>query len=117
MAEEVYQQSLEIELDLREIAFSPKPQLKMSYKGRLLQTKYRPDLLVFGEIIVELKATKELCSEHEAQLFNYMRIARKPVGYLINFGQESKLAWKRFVLSDMPIVSQPSDRDGQILEY
>jgi hypothetical protein len=34
-------------------------------------------------------------------LFNYMRIARKQVGYLINFGQKGELEWKRFVLSDL----------------
>lgn len=37
----------------------------------------------------------------EAQLFNYMRIARKQVCYLINFGQKGELDWKRFVLSDL----------------
>jgi GxxExxY protein len=42
-----------------------------------------------------------LTSDHEAQLFNYMRIARKPVGYLINFGRKQELEWKRFILSDL----------------
>ena len=56
---------------------------------------------VFNEIAVELQALKELCSEHEAQLFNTMRIARKRVGYLINFGKKGELEWKRFVLDDL----------------
>jgi GxxExxY protein len=56
---------------------------------------------VFGGIVVELKAVAELISEHEAQLFNYMRIARQPVGYLINFGHKGELQWKRFILSDL----------------
>ena len=60
-----------------------------------------PDLVVFGGIVVELKAVTELISEHEAQLFNYMRIARQPVGYLINFGHKGDLQWKRFILSDL----------------
>ena len=38
--------------------------------------------------------------EHEAQLFNYMRIALQPVGYLINFGQQSEVQWNRLILSD-----------------
>jgi GxxExxY protein len=101
MAEEVYQQSLEIELGLRGIPFQSKHELAVFYKGRRLDTCYKPDLFVCGGIVVELKAVTEVTSEHEAQLFNYMRIARQPVGYLINFGQNAGLQWKRFILSDL----------------
>ena len=72
-----------------------------SSQGHELTAKYRPDLRVFEQIIVELKAVTELCSDHEAQLFNYMRIARQPVGYLINFGHKGELEWKRFIISDL----------------
>ena len=98
MAEEIYQQSLEIELGLRNIPFQSKADIEVVYKGQALTTVYRPDLLVFGEIVVELKAVKALAPEHEAQLFNYMRISKKKVGYLINFGASKELEWKRFVL-------------------
>lgn len=98
MAEEIYQQSLEIELGLRTIPFLSKAEIKVAYKGRTLSTVYRPDLLAFGEIVVELKAVKALATEHEAQLFNYMRISQKKVGYLINFGASQELEWKRFVI-------------------
>jgi GxxExxY protein len=101
MAEEVYQQSLEIELALRKIPFLSKHQLTVFYKDRALEARYTPDLFVFGGIVVELKAVAELISDHEAQLFNYMRIARQPVGYLINFGRKGELEWKRFILSDL----------------
>jgi GxxExxY protein len=63
-----------------------KAELKCSYKGRELKKRYVPDLLVFGVLVVEIKAVTELAPEHEAQIFNYMRIARQPLGYLINFG-------------------------------
>jgi len=101
MAEEVYQQSLEIELALRGIPFQSRSQLTMFYKDQSPETRYQPDLFVFGGIVVELKAVTELISDHEAQLFNYMRIARQPVGYLINFGHKGELQWKRFILSDL----------------
>ena len=100
MAEEIYQQSMEMELASRDITFSAKEPLTLFYKGRPLETHYKPDLFVFGRIVVELKAVAELISEHEAQLFNYMRISRQPVGYLINFGKKADLQWKRFILSD-----------------
>jgi len=98
MAEEIYQQSLEIELKLREVTFQSKAELDVSYKEQKLSTVYRPDLLAFNAIVVELKAVKSLAPEHEAQLFNYMRISQKNVGYLVNFGASKELEWKRFVL-------------------
>jgi len=98
LAEEIYQQILEIELSIRQLPFVSKAELDVYYKERLLTTKYKPDLLVFGGIVVELKAVKELLPEHEGQLFNYMRIARKSVGYLVNFGTPGELQWKRFVI-------------------
>lgn len=101
LAEEVYQQSLEVELALRDIPFQSKCELSVFYKDNKLETTYQPDLFVYRAIVVEWKAVKELISEHEAQLFNYMRIARQPVGYLINFGRKGELEWKRFILSDL----------------
>ena len=101
MAEEIYQQSVEIELTLRDIPFRAKLPLAAFYKDRQLAKKYEPDLFVFDGIVVELKAVSELTPDHEAQLFNYMRIARRPVGYLVNFGRKGELQWKRFILSDL----------------
>lgn len=101
MAEEVYQQCLEIELTLRGIPFVPKQDVNIWYKGRQLVTKYKPDLVVFGRIVVELKAVADLNADHEAQLFNYMRLSGQPTGYLLNFGRKGGLQWKRFVLSDL----------------
>jgi len=101
MAEEVYQQCLEIELQLREIPFETKRELTLQYKGKTIEKRYVPDLFVFNAVVVELKAVSAVTSDHEAQLFNYMRIARQPVGYLVNFGSIEKLEWKRFILADL----------------
>jgi GxxExxY protein len=101
MAEEIYQQSLEIELTLRKIPFLTKQELEVYYKGQKLLTRYKPDLLIFGGIVAKLKAVTELAPEHEAQLFNYMRVSRYAVGYLINFDHKGDLQWKRFILSDL----------------
>ena len=110
MAEEVYQQCMEIELDLRGIPFRSKDQLNIMYKERTLDTHYKPDLFVFDGIVVELKAVSELTSDHEAQLFNYLRIARQPVGYLINFGRKNELEWMRFILSDLKCLNDRASR-------
>jgi len=112
LAEETYQECLEIELGLRRISFRSKAELKCFYKGLELKKRYVPDLYVFGCLVVELKAVTELAPEHEAQLFNYMRIAKQPVGYLINFGHKGTLEWKRLILSELiapPAQNTPSD--------
>ena len=112
LAEEIYQECLEIELGLRRISFRSKAELKCFYKGLELKKRYVPDLYVFGCLVVELKAVTELAPEHEAQLFNYMRIANQPVGYLINFGHKGTLEWKRLILSELiaPLAQNtPSD--------
>ena len=102
MAEEIYQESLEIEFGTRSIPFQAKPELITHYKGRPLKKRYIPDFFVLGQIVVESKAVSELLAEHEAQLFNYMRISRTPVGYLVNFGHKGTLEWKRYILTDGP---------------
>ena len=100
LAEEIYQECLEIELGIREIRFGSREELTCFYKSRQLNKRYVPDLFVFGALVVELKAVIQLLPEHEAQLINYMRIARQPVGYLINFGHKDTLEWKRIILSE-----------------
>jgi GxxExxY protein len=96
--EEIYQECLEIELADRGIPFVPQEALEVSYKTRALKKKYRPDLYVFGEIVVELKAARSLCGDHESQLLNYLKATGKRVGYLINFGNPKELEWKRMAL-------------------
>jgi GxxExxY protein len=99
MDEEIYQECLEIELELRGIPFRSKQELACQYKGRELRKRFVPDLFVNDALIVELRAVSQICPEQEAQLMNYLRITRQPVGYLINFGHKDTLEWKRIVLS------------------
>ncbi|HET7535976.1 MAG TPA: GxxExxY protein [Candidatus Didemnitutus sp.] len=113
MAEEIYQESLEIELQLRGIPFQSKQELRCYYKGRELQKRYVPDMLVFGCLVVELKAVTQLITEHEAQLLNYLRITRQPVGYLLNYGHKESLEWRRFILSEFVLSSAPIRADSR----
>ena len=95
--EEIYQESLEDELAQRSIPFIPQAEVSIYYRSRPLRKKLRPDLMVFEDIVVELKAVSTLATEHDAQILNYLKAARKPVGYLVNFGNTTRLEWKRFV--------------------
>ena len=94
--EEIYQETLENELASRNIPFVAQTEVTVLYKGRPLRKKLRPDLLVCGDIIVEIKAVSTLMAEHAAQLLNYLKASGKPVGYLVNFGCPDELEWKRF---------------------
>lgn len=96
--EDVYQESLELELTARGLAFVSQPKLPICYKGHLLCKSYEADLLVLDKIIVELKSVKALLPEHEAQLLNYLKATGRHVGYLVNFGVFPKLDWRRRVL-------------------
>ncbi len=98
LAEDVYQESLEIELEMQGIPFRAKQELAIFYKGRELKKRYIPDLYVHENIVVELKAVASLQPEHISQLLNYMRLAQKPVGYLLNFAPLEGVEWKRFIL-------------------
>ena len=104
LLDEIYQESLEIELMARHIPFVSKQELTVFYKEHQLKKRYIPDFVIAKHIVVELKAVQHLVLEHEAQLLNYMRLTRQPVGYLVNFAPLAKAEWKRLVLSEFAIV-------------
>jgi len=95
--EAVYQEALEIELADRGTPFEPQKDLRIVFKGRTLKKMYTADFLVFGQIVVEIKAADRLTSHDEAQLLNYLKATGMKVGVLINFGAADKLEWKRRV--------------------
>ena len=88
LLEQVYQEALYLELLDRGIANEREQKIEIYYKKHLLEKKYRMDIVV-GDIIVELKSVTSLVSAHRAQLCYYLRLTRKPIGLLINFGEES----------------------------
>jgi hypothetical protein len=59
--------------------------IPVGYKGLRLDCAYRVDLLVAGEVIVELKAVESLNPIHSAQLLSYLKSTGRQVGLLINF--------------------------------
>jgi len=88
LLEPVYNEALHLELLDRGIDNECEKQLPCYYKHHKLEKFYQMDIVV-GDVVVELKSVDELNSAHRAQLFNYLRLTKKPVGLLINFGQSS----------------------------
>lgn len=88
LLEPVYQEAMHLELLDRGIANEREQEIEIYYKKHLLDKKYKMDIVV-DDIIIELKSVNKLISAHRAQLCNYLRLTRKPLGLLINFGEES----------------------------
>ena len=63
------------------------------FRGKVIG-RYSADLVVSQTVIIELKCCDSLVREHQAQLFNYLKVAGLPVGLLVNF-RRGKLEWKR----------------------
>ena len=96
--EAVYQEGLERELHLRDIPFVAQKDLLLKYKGQALEQRYKPDIICFDKIIVELKAVSELGNDHRAQLFNYLRASGLRLGLLVNFGHYPKVQIERIII-------------------
>jgi GxxExxY protein len=96
--EPVYQEALAIEFVSTGIPFEREKPLELYYKGVLLEKKYVPDFVCFGQIILELKVLPKLTNIEVAQLLNYLKITKMRLGLLANFGSTHHLEWKRYVL-------------------
>jgi|SRR6185369_3980709 GxxExxY protein len=94
--ENVYEKSLVKELSSKGIKAETQTGIKVEYKGEEVGL-YFADVVVNGEIILELKAVEALSKAHEAQLLNYLKATNKRIGILINFGKD-KVEYKRFIL-------------------
>ena len=84
--EGVYGDALAVELEARGIPFVREVDIPVLYKGKTLPHAYRADFLVFGQIIVEIKAVKSLGNVERAQTLNYLKATKHQLALLMNFG-------------------------------
>ena len=97
LLEIVYKDALEIEFRNNNIPFEREKEFFIEYKGVILPHKFYADFIVYDEIILEVKSTKEISIEHIAQTINYMKLAESQIGIIANF-QNKSLVHKRLVL-------------------
>ncbi|MBC8217288.1 MAG: GxxExxY protein [Planctomycetes bacterium] len=92
--ESVYDEAFAIELDLRNIHYERQHSIDIFYKGKLAK-QFVCDFIIENVVVVELKALSQLGDVEKAQILNYLKATRLPVGLLLNFGTRS-LEYKRF---------------------
>jgi len=108
--EALYQEAFEHELKLNHMSFVSQKPHRVAYKDIILWHTYVPDLIIEGKVVVDLEAIREIGVIEEAQMINYLKITKLPVGLIINFGCRS-LEWKRLVFSNPLSVDLKNPRN------
>lgn len=93
--ESIYQSAMKIQLRKDRLPFESQKEVKIYYDDKEIGT-HRIDLIVGGEIIVELKAVDVFSNSHLAQVISYLKATGLRVGLLLNFSK-SKIEVKRVV--------------------
>lgn len=91
----------------REKEFSP------VYHNRLMAAKYRLDFVCMGNIVIECKSVEQLTINHRAQLYNYLRLTKLPMGILVNFSQKS-IVVERYLYN--ALTNEVVSIDGTVLK-
>jgi GxxExxY protein len=91
--ERVYKNALLMAMRQKGLEVDVERPYEVIFRGKVMG-RYNADLVVNQTVIVELKCCDKLILEHQAQLFNYLKVSGLPIGLLINF-RRRKLEWKR----------------------
>ena len=83
--EDIYHRALAKEFQLRQIPFTEKERLSITYKGEHVGI-YEPDFIVDQKVIVEIKSIVNMPALFEAQLYYYLKGTEYRLGFLVNFG-------------------------------
>jgi GxxExxY protein len=94
--ESIYERAMKIALRKRGIEFVFQQEVEVFYEGESVGLQ-RMDLIVQGEIVVELKAIKALEDVHFAQVRSYLKATGLHIGLLMNFNAATLIV-KRIVL-------------------
>jgi GxxExxY protein len=91
LLESVYEEALCFELEQRGLNVERQKQVPLVYKGNVLKTELRLDLIAEDMVIVELKSVEEMKKVFAKQLLTYLRLMGKKVGLLVNFNTDDIL--------------------------
>jgi GxxExxY protein len=113
--ENIYHDALEVEFQGRCIPFRREAALRVQYRGRPLGHPYFADFICFEDILVEIKAQRDLGEADLNQVVHYLKGTGLKTGLLLNFG-ERRLQFQRFIYDERwhsdPIPSESSETSG-----
>jgi len=89
LLESVYEAVLAASLLRRGVSVDRQKPVQIEYDGLKLGEGFRVDVLVEGQLIIEIKSIERLAPVHGKQLLTYLRLAKLPLGLLMNFGGET----------------------------
>ena len=85
LLESVYEEALVFEIQKRGLKVERQLDVPIIYKGNVLKSPLRIDLLVEDRIVVELKSVEEMRPLFWKQTLTYLRLKKLHVGLLVNF--------------------------------
>jgi GxxExxY protein len=85
--ESVYETVLAHDLEEKGLTVKREVLIGIEYKDYKFEEAFRADLILNDKVIVELKSIEQLTMSHRKQLLTYLRLSRKKLGYLLNFGE------------------------------
>lgn len=71
------------------VDFQRQVAVPITFKGVAIENAFRADILVEGQLLLELKSTEQHAPVHAKQLLTYLRLMDLPLGLLMNFGAPS----------------------------
>lgn len=86
LLESVYETLLASDLESRGLHVARQKPIPFEHRGMKFDEGFRADLIVNDLVIIELKSVEELHPSHKKQLKTYLKLSRKRLGLLINFG-------------------------------
>jgi GxxExxY protein len=91
LLESVYEEALVFELKNRGLDVERQVMVPIIYKGEVLSTELRLDIIVENTVVIELKSVSELMPIHFKQTRTYLRLMKKHLGILVNFNTDNIL--------------------------
>lgn len=101
LLESIYRDSLSLELKNRALEVEKEKLVPVTYKGEIISTPLKLDLLVGRLVIVECKAVITYNPIFEAQTLTYLRLTGLKLGLVINFGQKLVKHWIHRVVNGL----------------
>jgi len=86
LLESVYEVILANRLEKRELQVDRQVSIPIEFEGEKFHEGFRADLIVAGQVIIELKSVERVTPAHKKQLLTYLRLTGMKLGYLLNFG-------------------------------